>query len=285
MLAVMDTSLLRCFLTVSNTRSFSAAAARLNVTQSTVSHQIARLEEHLGKQLFERTTRNCRITADGRDLIPYAARVLQSVDEMEQNFKPHLITGTVVIGVPDDYYLFDPITEALRGFMTDKPGVAVEMKAGLAANHVRDLRDRNLDLALLREVGGSSGDVLRSERIVWIAGNNWVPPSDGVFQLAAVDGGCAYRKAAMAALDEQGLPWKCTFSCTSLEGVLSVVRAGLAISVVTVGDGNKGVRIIDDQTILPSLPMTTLSIKYADKQPSLASKALARTMANALARI
>lgn len=285
MLAAMDTSLLRCFLTVSDTQSFSATAARLNVTQSTVSHQIARLEEHLGKQLFERTTRNCRITADGRDLIPYAARVLQSVDEMEQNFKPQLITGTVVIGVPDDYYLFDPITEALRGFMTDKPGVAVEMKAGLAANHVRDLRDRNLDLALLREVGGSSGDVLRSERIVWIAGNNWVPPSDGVFQLAAVDGGCAYRKAAMAALDEQGTPWKCTFSCTSLEGVLSVVRAGLAISVVTVGDGNKGVRIIDDQTILPSLPMTTLSIKYADKEPSLASKALARTMANALARI
>nr|WP_234837463.1 LysR family transcriptional regulator [Sinorhizobium meliloti] len=119
----MDTSLLRCFLTVSDTHSFSGAAARLNVTQSTVSHQIARLEEHLGKQLFERTTRNCRITADGRDLIPYAARVLQSVDEMEQNFKPQLISGTVVIGVPDDYYLFDPITEALRGFMTDKPRV------------------------------------------------------------------------------------------------------------------------------------------------------------------
>ncbi|WP_322883535.1 LysR family transcriptional regulator (plasmid) [Sinorhizobium medicae] len=242
----MDTSLLRCFLTVSDTHSFSGAAARLNVTQSTVSHQIARLEEHLGKQLFERTTRNCRITADGRDLIPYAARVLQSVDEMEQNFKPQLISGTVVIGVPDDYYLFDPITEALRGFMTDQPRVAVEMKAGLAANHVRDLRDRNLDLALLREVGGSSGDVLRSERIVWIAGHSWMPPSDGVFRLAAVDGGCALSKGAMAALDEQGVPRKLKFSCTSLEGVLSVVRAELAISVVAVGDADKWVRIIDD---------------------------------------
>ncbi|MDX0967924.1 LysR family transcriptional regulator [Sinorhizobium medicae] len=281
----MDTSLLRCFLTVSDTQSFSVAAARLNVTQSTVSHQIARLEEHLGKQLFERTTRNCRITADGRDLIPYAARVLQTVDEMEQNFKPRLISGTVMIGVPDDYCLFDPITEALRGFMTDKPGVAVEMKAGLAANHVRDLRDRNLDLAVVREVGEGSGEILRSERIVWIAGHKWAPPSDGVFQLAAVDGGCAYRKAAMAALDERGLTWKCKFSCTSLQGVLSVVRAGLAISVVAIGDANEGVRIIDDVTILPSLPMTTLSIKYADKEPSLASRALARTMANALARI
>lgn len=285
MVVAMDTSLLRCFLTVSDTQSFSAAATRLNVTQSTVSHQIARLEEHLGKQLFERTTRSCRITADGRDLIPYAGLVLRSVDEMEQHFKPQLIRGTVVIGVPDDYYLFDPISEALRGFMTDKPGVAVEMKAGLAANHARDLRDRNLDLALVREIGGNSGRVLRSEKIVWVAGYDWVPPSDGVLQLAAVDGGCAYRKAATTALDQRGLPWKCKFSCTSLEGVLSVVRAGLAISVVTVGDATKGVRIIDDPMTLPPLPMTTLSIKYADKEPSLASKALARTMANALARI
>ncbi|WP_343289822.1 LysR family transcriptional regulator [Ferranicluibacter rubi] len=199
----MDTSLLRCFLTVSDTQSFSVAASRLNVTQSTVSHQIARLEEDLGKQLFERTTRSCRITADGRDLVPYAARVLQSVDEMEQNFKPQLLRGKAVIGGPDDYYLFATITDALRGFMMDKPGVAVEMKAGLGANHIRDLRDRNLDLAVVREIGGNSGEVLRSERIVWIASPNWVPPADGVFLLAAVDGGCVYRKAAMMAMDER----------------------------------------------------------------------------------
>ncbi len=281
----MDTSLLRSFLTVSDTQSFSAAATRLNVTQSTVSHQIARLEEHLGKQLFERTTRNCRITNEGRDLIPYAMRVLQSVEEMEDKFKPGLLSGSVVIGVPDDYYLFDIIAGALRGFMTDKPGVSVEMKAGLGANHIRDLRDRNLDVALIREVGGNGGDILRLERIVWIAGNNWTPPPNGAVILAGVDGPCAYRKAATAALEESGIPWKCNFTCTSLEGVLSVVRTGLAISVVSVGDAAKDVRIIDDQTILPPLPMTSLSIKYAEKEPSLATKALARIMADALTKI
>ncbi|RWX81441.1 LysR family transcriptional regulator [Neorhizobium lilium] len=281
----MDTTLLRCFLTVSDTRSFSAAATRLNITQSTVSHQIARLEQHLGKQLFERTTRNCKLTADGRALVSHAAKVLQSVDEMEQDFKPKLLSGTVVIGVPDDYHLFVPITEAMRSFMADKPGVAVEMHAGLGINHLRDLRERNLDLALVREVGGSSGDVLRTERLVWIAGQNWAPPADGVILLAAVNGGCAYRKAATTALDDQGIPWKCTYSCTSLEGVLAVVRAGLAISVVTDGDGADGVRIVDNHSVLPPLPLTTLSIKYSHKEPSLASKALARTMANALANV
>jgi DNA-binding transcriptional LysR family regulator len=282
----MDTSLLRCFLTVSDTQSFSAAASRLNITQSTVSHQIARLEDRLGKQLFERTTRNCRLTADGRGLIPYAARILQSVDEMEQNFKPQLLNGRVVIGVPDDYYLFGPITEALKGFILDKPGVAVEMRAGLGANHLRDLRERNLDLAVVREVGGSSsGEVLRTERIVWIASHSWAPPKDGILLLAAIDGGCAYRKAATAALDAEKTQWRCSFSCTSLEGVLAVVRAGLAISVVSIGDATNGVRIIDDHSTLPALSLTTLSIKYAEKEPSLASRALARTIADILTRM
>ncbi|WP_088200907.1 LysR family transcriptional regulator [Sinorhizobium meliloti] len=67
----MDTSLLKCFLTLADTQSFSEAAERLNITQSTVSHKIARLEAHLGKQLFERTTRTCMLTSDGRELERY----------------------------------------------------------------------------------------------------------------------------------------------------------------------------------------------------------------------
>lgn len=278
----MDTALLRCFLTVSNTQSFSVAAARLNVTQSTVSHQIARLEEHLGKQLFERTTRSCRLSAEGRELIPHAARILRSVEEMEQSFRPQLLTGTVAIGVPDDYYLFDVITDALRGFMRDKPGVAVEMRAGLAVNHLRDLKAGNLDLALVRDVEEDASEALRTDPMVWIAAEAWALPLDGVVPLAAVDGGCAYRKAAIAALEKKGLPWRCQFSCTSLEGVLSVVRAGLAVSVVIDGDARQGVRGITGDGLLPRLPQTTLSIKYADREPSLATRALARTMADLL---
>lgn len=279
----MDTTLLRCFLTVADTKSFSVAATRLNITQSTVSHQIARLEDHLGKQLFERTTRTCQLTVEGRELIAHAAKVLRSVDEMEQNFRPQLLTGTVVIGVPDDYYLFQPITEALRRFMSDKPGVAVEMRAGLGINHLRDLKERNLDLALVRETEGATKDVLRTEQIVWIAAPGWAPPSDGILPLAAVNGGCAYRKAATAALDAAGMQWNCKFSCTSLEGVLSVVRAGMAISVVAEGDAGDDLRILQGRDLMPLLPRMTLSIKYSQKQPSLAARALARVMANTLA--
>lgn len=212
----------------------------LNVTQSTVSHQIARIEEHLGKQLFERTTRSCRFSAEGREVILLAVRILRSVEEREQNFRPQLMTDTVAIGVPDDYHLFDVITAAPRGFMRDKPGVAVEMRAGLAVNHLRDLRAGNLNRALVRDVEEGTGEALRTDPMVWIAAEGRTSPFDGVIPLAAVDGGCAYRKAAIAALERKGMPWKCQFSCTSLEGVLSVVRAGLAVSVVIDGAARQG---------------------------------------------
>ncbi|MGF7006568.1 LysR family transcriptional regulator [Aminobacter sp. BE322] len=279
----MDTSLLQCFLTVADTQSFSAAAQRLNITQSTVSHKIARLEDLLGKQLFDRTTRTCALTADGRDLIDHATRVVRSVDDLEQNFKPGLLTGTLVVGVPDDHYLFVPLTAALKDFMLEKPRVGVEIRGGLSSDLTRDLRERNIDLAVIRDVPGASGnDVLCTENLVWITSTNWVPPSDGVVPLALVRGSCAYRKAAISTLDSNGVPWKCMVTCTSLQGVFAVVREGLAVSVVTEGDVGLGVRAAPRNGLLPRLPTSSLTIKYSEKEPTLAARALARTMADVL---
>ena len=81
------------------------------------------------------------------------------------------------------------------------------------------------------------------------------------------------------------MAWKCNFTCTSLAGVLEVVRAGLAVSVVAIGDAANGVRIIEERNVLPTLPPTSLTIKYSEKEPSLATRALARTMADALASV
>lgn len=284
-MAAMDTTLLRSFLTLSQLESFSAAAARLHVTQSTISHQIARLEAQLGKPLFERTTRRCRLTAEGRALVPHAIGVLGAVEAMEAAFRPEGLTGRVTFGVPEDYYLFDTITEALRGFLRDRPGVAVEMRAGLAVNHLRELKAGHLDLALLRD--GTEGEALRRDPMVWITAAGWVMPADGVVPLAAIDGGCAYRRAAVAALDAAGMRWRCRFSCTSLEGVLSVVRAGLAISAVIAGDARQGLHAIPaaaaaEEAGLPRLPDTTLRLCHSGRAPSLAARALARTMAGAL---
>ncbi|WP_290794554.1 LysR family transcriptional regulator, partial [Halomonas sp.] len=52
----MDTELLRAFVTVAECEGFSAAGKVLHRTQSAVSLQIKRLEDQMGKALFERTS-------------------------------------------------------------------------------------------------------------------------------------------------------------------------------------------------------------------------------------
>lgn len=282
----MDTALLRCFLTLCDTRSFSAAAQRLNVTQSTVSHQVGRLEDMLEVELFTRTTRSCTLTREGNELVPFANRIMRLVEEMEETFKPELISTRVVLGVPDEYYLFPNITDALEGFMATRPNVAVEMRAGLAVDHSRALRDGLLDLAVFREVGPVVTDPLRVERLIWVGGESWKRPNDGILPLAVVGGGggCNFRRTAIEALESNGLQWKCNFSCTSLEGVLSIVRAGLAITVLPEGERQVGLTEIKSSDWLPQLPQCSLSMRFAQKEPTRTTKALAATLTEAMLR-
>lgn len=279
----METALLRCFLTVCDTQSFSLAAGRLNLTQSTVSHQISRLEQHLDVQLFERTTRRCVLTRAGQELVPFANRILRGVEDMEEAFKPHDMSGRVVIGAPDDHILFDVMTLALKDFMLSRPNIAVEMRAGLAVDHFRGLREGLLDLALVREIGRTP-EALRHEQLVWVSASEWDMPQEGPVYLALVGAGtgCIYRQAAAEALDGASIGWKCQFSCTSLDGALSVVRAGLALSAIPAGELQPWMRVRDAREGLPALPDVSLSLHLSHKEPTNATRALARTLTRCL---
>ena len=73
---------LKTFVTAAETASFSAAGARLGLTQSAVSAQIQRLEEDLGVQLFERTGRAVSLSDDGRRLLAQAQGVIAGYQAM-----------------------------------------------------------------------------------------------------------------------------------------------------------------------------------------------------------
>ena len=76
----LDSDLIRSFLAVADTGSVTHAAARLFRTQSAVSLQIKRLEENLGQPLFLRQARGVELTPRGEQLLPYARRVVETLD-------------------------------------------------------------------------------------------------------------------------------------------------------------------------------------------------------------
>ena len=64
----LDLDLLRCFVTIAETGSFTRAGERLGRTQSTVSLQVKRLEEQIGRTVFARTSRSLSLTPEGERL-------------------------------------------------------------------------------------------------------------------------------------------------------------------------------------------------------------------------
>jgi len=80
----MDTQNLKAFVEVAAARSFSAAAARLHVTQPAISKRVHLLEQQLGTLLFDRIGRQVSLTEAGHTLLPHAEAILARMASARQ---------------------------------------------------------------------------------------------------------------------------------------------------------------------------------------------------------
>jgi DNA-binding MarR family transcriptional regulator len=101
-IACLDFELLRAFVAVADCGGFHRAAERLNLTQSTVSQQIKRLELETKRPLFRRTTRRVALTDDGEMLLGDARRLLQLEEAARHRLAAPQLSGTVRLGVVEE---------------------------------------------------------------------------------------------------------------------------------------------------------------------------------------
>lgn len=123
---------LQVFVAVAETGSFSAAARRLNRSQSVISYTIANLEAQLELQLFERGgTREPRVTEDGKAMLEDARRmvsVLQNMRSRAEGLKQGL-EAEVVVAV--DVTVPSPaLTVVLTAFQRQYPTVSLRLHVG-----------------------------------------------------------------------------------------------------------------------------------------------------------
>ena len=145
-----DVHQLRVFLAVAENLSFTRAAQGLYLTQSAVSHQIARLERELGKTLILREGRQIALTPAGEVLAQQARRVFAVLEEAETAVKaadrPDL--GRLSIGASSTacQYL---IPEALREFRECYPSYSLSILPGDSPLVTERLLEGSLDLGIL----------------------------------------------------------------------------------------------------------------------------------------
>lgn len=101
---------LQAFVASVQRRSFTRAAAALDLTQAAVSQHVAALEQEFGVELFRREARGVSLTDEGRLLHGYAQKILALVDEVDEKLRqtPGQVTGDLLIAsstVPSEWLL------------------------------------------------------------------------------------------------------------------------------------------------------------------------------------
>ena len=76
------------FLAITETRSLTQAAKRLDVTPMAVSRRLASLEQELGTRLLQRTTRSVSLTQEGMEFLPYARALVDAETGAKALFSP-----------------------------------------------------------------------------------------------------------------------------------------------------------------------------------------------------
>ena len=100
---LLDIDQLRTFVAIADTGSFTRAAEVVHKTQSAVSMQMKRLEERVGRAIFERDGRLSKLTDEGERLLDYARRIVRLNTECMASFNDNELVGRVRLGLPDDY--------------------------------------------------------------------------------------------------------------------------------------------------------------------------------------
>ncbi|WP_130870833.1 LysR family transcriptional regulator, partial [Intestinimonas massiliensis (ex Afouda et al. 2020)] len=114
----MNTTQLECFMAVADFLNFSRAAEHLRITQPAVSHQIRTLEDELGVELFQRTSKSVRLTQEGHLFLQYAGDILKLARQSATQVRQCRTSRPVRLGIgcrsAADLRLIRPALERLR---------------------------------------------------------------------------------------------------------------------------------------------------------------------------
>ena len=230
---MLDLELLKTLVCVVDEGSFTRAANRVHRTQSTVSQQVRKLEQSVGKTLLlrDRAGGNVSATEDGELMLAYARRLLAIAGEAEHVLSAPRTARVLRLGVPEDFDV-SRLTVLLAEFAASHARVRLETRSGMSTDLRAGLASGELDLALVkREPGDGPSLAAWPERLVWV-GSRYGTSFETAVPLVLFPQGCIYRKRMIYALESAGRPWHIAYHSHSLAGVQAAVAAGLGVSLL-----------------------------------------------------
>lgn len=291
-----DLDLLRTFAAIADNGGFTRAAERVGRTQSTVSLQIKKLEDGLGRRVFDREGGGRggepRLTPEGEILLNYARQVLRLCDEARSRIMEPDIEGKVRLGTPEDFATAH-LPDLLARFARAHPRVALEVNCDFTVNLLDGFSKGLYDLVLFKrepqgrpgqvQAGPSGGVGVWREVLVWAASPRLVVDDGEALPLVLAPVPDVYRKRAIAALDAARRAWRIVYTSPSLAGLQAAVRAGLGVTVLPKEMVPPGLVLLGEaEHRLPALPDTEIVLYRAPGALSRSAELLAEHIVHSL---
>ncbi|MFF9341222.1 LysR family transcriptional regulator [Streptomyces sp. NPDC014773] len=248
---------LRTFLAVAQTLSFTRAARRLGVRQSTVSQHVRRLEEATGRPLFVRDTHSVELTGDGEAMLGFARTILRAHERAAAFFTGTRLRGRLRFGASEDF-VATRLPEILESFRRAHPEVDLELTVELSGTLQARLAAGRLDLILAKRGTGADGDAgdgvpVWSDALVWIGAPGLRLDPERPVPLILYPPPGITRARALAALEAEGRAWRIACTSSSLSANVAAARAGLGVMAHTRGLVPPGLVPVPPRSGLPEL--------------------------------
>ncbi|MGI9508003.1 MAG: LysR substrate-binding domain-containing protein, partial [Geminicoccaceae bacterium] len=230
---LLDIDLVRTFVAISDSGSFTSAATQVLRTPSAISMQMKRLEGQLGRSLFTRDGRSVALTTDGEALLGYARQLLRVNEEAVSRFLVPPVEGRVRFGAPDDFGTrFLP--NILSRFAATHPKVEVSVVLTTSVKLQDQLKRGKIDLTLVTTDegadGAAPGRTIYAEPLIWVGVKGGRARDTDPLPLALSDHGCVWRAAALRSLDLAERDYRIAYTCENCQGQLAALLADLAIA-------------------------------------------------------
>ncbi len=275
--------LLRTFLAVAENNSFTRAGEILHLTQSAVSMQMKRLEDAVGRPLFQKNGRRFSQTPAGDLLQEHARRILAAHNEAVSAFSRPELVGRVRFGLAEDYasrFLPLILTEFRKAF----PGVQVDIHSGPGPELHRALAGQTLDLCLLEGIA-EGGRVVHREPVVWVTARHGSTHHLNPLPLAVYHEGCDYRRWALEALKQKKKAHWIAFVGPSIASILAAVQTGLAVAPIGRSLVNENLRQLGPEDDFPLLPVSEVSLHQSAAADNEAVNCFAHYVAAAFRKV
>jgi DNA-binding transcriptional LysR family regulator len=221
---------LRSFVAVAETKSFTQAAQRLGLRQSTVSQHVKRLEESLGRHLFARDTHSVSSTPDGDAMVGFARQVLDAYERIDRLVTGSELRGRIRFGASEDFVL-SGLHEVLADFAQHNASVDLELTVGLSGLLYERFDAGDLDVIFVkRRSGDPRGHTAWREQLVWVGRQGTRPDPHLPLSLVLYPPPSITRLLALQALERAERPWRVACTTASLSGICAAARAGLGVA-------------------------------------------------------